>query len=98
MSSGLAQSAASQSTSMPRAFRCAADSVRMRFLSSQPSQDSGGLVRVISRLRYRLPTTSSEFERTRMCGRSVCTTTLGLRGSVTSTPVKFLSSPARALA
>ena len=27
-----------------------------------------------------------------MWGRSVCTTTLGLRGSVTSTPVKFLGA------
>src|ERR1017187_10831326 len=35
---------------------------------------------------------SSEFERINDCGRSVCTTTLGLRGSETSTPVKFFGA------
>src|SRR3982751_2262353 len=35
------------------------------------------------------PTTSSEFERMKLCGNSVCTTTFGLRGSETSTAVKF---------
>src|SRR5712691_7967227 len=38
------------------------------------------------------PVTSSEFERMKACGRSVCTTTLGLRGSDTSTPVKFFGA------
>src|SRR5689334_13532118 len=40
----------------------------------------------------RLPATSSELERILACGRSVCTTTFGLRGSVTSTAVKFLGA------
>ncbi len=35
---------------------------------------------------------SSEFERIWACGRSVCTTTFGLRGSDTSTPVKFFGA------
>src|SRR5450755_2939056 len=35
---------------------------------------------------------SSEFDRMCACGRSVCTTTLGLRGSETSTPVKFFGA------
>src|SRR5665213_2309458 len=35
---------------------------------------------------------SSEFERMCGCGRLVCTTTLGLRGSETSTPVKFFGA------
>ena len=35
---------------------------------------------------------SSEFERIWACGRSVCTTTFGLRGSETSTPVKFFGA------
>src|SRR6185437_1800549 len=35
---------------------------------------------------------SSEFERIYACGRLVCTTTLGLRGSDTSTPVKFFGA------
>ena len=38
------------------------------------------------------PDTSSEFERMWACGRSVCTTTFGLRGSETSTPVKFFGA------
>src|SRR6478752_7378686 len=38
------------------------------------------------------PDSSSEFERMKACGRSVCTTTFGLRGSVTSTPVKFFGA------
>src|SRR5512145_1621853 len=38
------------------------------------------------------PETSSEFERIWACGRSVCTTTFGERGSVTSTAVKFLGA------
>src|SRR5258708_11463241 len=38
------------------------------------------------------PQVSSEFERMWACGRSVCTTTLGLRGSDTSTPVKFFGA------
>src|SRR6186713_1539570 len=40
----------------------------------------------------RLPQVSSEFERMWLCGRSVCTTTLGLRGSETSTAVKFFGA------
>src|SRR5207247_5237102 len=39
-----------------------------------------------------LPHVSSEFERMCACGRSVCTTTLGLRGSETSTAVKFFGA------
>jgi len=39
-----------------------------------------------------LPQVSSEFERMLACGRSVWHTTLGLRGSVTSTPVKFFGA------
>src|SRR5450755_1933850 len=35
---------------------------------------------------------SSEFERIKGFGKSVCTTTLGLRGSETSTPVKFFGA------
>src|ERR1039457_902192 len=35
---------------------------------------------------------SSEFDRMCACGRSVCTTTFGLRGSETSTPVKFFGA------
>ena len=35
---------------------------------------------------------SSEFERIWAKGRSVCTTTFGLRGSETSTPVKFFGA------
>src|SRR5437763_8619634 len=38
------------------------------------------------------PQVSSEFERMCACGRSVCTTTLGLRGSETSTAVKFFGA------
>src|SRR3954453_8757205 len=38
------------------------------------------------------PQVSSEFERICACGRSVCTTTLGLRGSDTSTAVKFFGA------
>src|SRR3954453_13005696 len=38
------------------------------------------------------PQVSSEFERMWACGRSVCTTTLGLRGSDTSTAVKFFGA------
>src|SRR5712691_5237909 len=38
------------------------------------------------------PEVSSEFERMWACGRSVCTTTLGLRGSDTSTAVKFFGA------
>src|SRR5467141_4875475 len=38
------------------------------------------------------PQVSSEFERMWACGRSVCTTTLGLRGSETSTAVKFFGA------
>src|SRR5437879_5932564 len=38
------------------------------------------------------PQVSSEFERICACGRSVCTTTLGLRGSETSTAVKFFGA------
>ena len=38
------------------------------------------------------PTTSSEFERMWLCGRSVCVTTFGLRGSETSTAVKFFGA------
>src|ERR1700684_3434660 len=38
------------------------------------------------------PQTSSELERTCLCGRSVCTITFGLLGLVTSTPVKFLGA------
>src|SRR5467141_138567 len=38
------------------------------------------------------PQVSSEFERMCACGRSVCTTTLGLRGSDTSTAVKFFGA------
>src|ERR1051325_6739381 len=38
------------------------------------------------------PHTSSELERMARCGRSVCTTTRGVRGSVTSTPVKFFGA------
>ena len=38
------------------------------------------------------PETSSEFERMKLCGRSVCTTTFGLRGSETSTAVKFFGA------
>src|SRR6185437_10436966 len=38
------------------------------------------------------PDSSSEFERMKACGRSVCTTTFGLRGSVTLTPVKFFGA------
>ena len=36
--------------------------------------------------------TSSEFDRTLRCGRSVCTMTRGFVGSVTSTPVKFFGA------
>src|SRR5215470_7634736 len=39
-----------------------------------------------------LPQVSSEFERMCACGRSVCATTLGLRGSETSTAVKFFGA------
>ena len=42
--------------------------------------------------RFVFPTTSSEFERTLACGSSVWTTTLGARGSLTSTPVKFFGA------
>src|SRR5882757_3751014 len=38
------------------------------------------------------PQVSSELERICACGRSVCTTTLGLRGSETSTAVKFFGA------
>src|SRR5215471_14285009 len=38
------------------------------------------------------PEVSSELERMCACGRSVCTTTLGLRGSDTSTAVKFFGA------
>src|SRR5882757_5620155 len=38
------------------------------------------------------PQVSSELERICACGRSVCTTTLGLRGSDTSTAVKFFGA------
>src|SRR5947199_5615800 len=38
------------------------------------------------------PQVSSEFERMWACGKSVCTTTLGLRGSDTSTAVKFFGA------
>jgi hypothetical protein len=38
------------------------------------------------------PTMSSEFERTLAFGSSVWATTDGARGSVVSTPVKFLSA------
>ncbi len=38
------------------------------------------------------PVTSSEFDRISITGSSVWTTTLGLRGSVTSTPVKFFGA------
>src|SRR6476646_8344867 len=38
------------------------------------------------------PQVSSEFERMCACGRLVCTTTLGLRGSDTSTAVKFFGA------
>src|SRR5712692_5332860 len=38
------------------------------------------------------PQVSSELERMWACGRSVCTTTLGLRGSETSTAVKFFGA------
>jgi hypothetical protein len=38
------------------------------------------------------PQVSSEFERMCACGRSVCTTTRGLRGSDTSTAVKFFGA------
>src|SRR5882757_9418964 len=38
------------------------------------------------------PQVSSELERMWACGRSVCTTTLGLRGSDTSTAVKFFGA------
>src|ERR1700681_2959984 len=38
------------------------------------------------------PQVSSELERMCACGRSVCTTTLGLRGSETSTAVKFFGA------
>src|SRR5262245_42555059 len=38
------------------------------------------------------PQVSSELERMCACGRSVCTTTLGLRGSDTSTAVKFFGA------
>src|SRR5579871_158248 len=38
------------------------------------------------------PHTSSELERMRRCGSSVWTITRGLRGSLTSTPVKFLGA------
>src|SRR6185369_4097100 len=40
----------------------------------------------------RLPQVSCEFEHMWACGRSVCTTTLGLRGSDTSTAVKFFGA------
>ena len=39
-----------------------------------------------------LPQVSSEFERTLACGRSVWHTTFGLRGSDTSTAVKFFGA------
>src|SRR5436305_10193550 len=39
-----------------------------------------------------LPQVSSEFERIWLCGRSVWQTTLGLRGSDTSTAVKFFGA------
>src|SRR6476469_8075545 len=39
-----------------------------------------------------LPEVSSEFERMWLCGRSVWQTTLGLRGSETSTAVKFFGA------
>ena|SRR5215204_1219777 len=39
-----------------------------------------------------LPQVSSEFERMWLCGRSVWQTTLGLRGSETSTAVKFFGA------
>src|SRR5215204_1378982 len=38
------------------------------------------------------PQVSSEFERMWLCGRSVWQTTLGLRGSETSTAVKFFGA------
>src|SRR5688500_2155483 len=38
------------------------------------------------------PATSSELERICACGRSVCTMTFGLRGSETSTAVKFFGA------
>ena len=38
------------------------------------------------------PQVSSEFERIWACGKAVCTTTLGLRGSDTSTAVKFFGA------
>ncbi len=38
------------------------------------------------------PQVSSEFERIWACGKSVCTTTLDLRGSDTSTAVKFFGA------
>src|ERR1700686_235475 len=38
------------------------------------------------------PVSSSEFERMWLCGRSVCTITFGLRGSETSTAVKFFGA------
>src|SRR5882672_12659463 len=38
------------------------------------------------------PESSSEFERMKACGRSVCTITFGWRGSDTSTPVKFFGA------
>src|SRR5678815_1143004 len=40
----------------------------------------------------RLPQVSSELERMWLCGRSVWQTTLGLRGSETSTAVKFFGA------
>jgi hypothetical protein len=38
------------------------------------------------------PESSSEFERMKLSGRSVCTTSFGLRGSETSTAVKFFGA------
>ncbi len=38
------------------------------------------------------PATSRELERICACGRSVCARTLGARGSLTSTAVKFLGA------
>ena len=48
---------------------------------------------VMSALEAKFVLRSQQGEWTLLWGSSVCTTTLGLRGSVTSTPVKFFGGP-----
>jgi len=80
----------------PEASKCEILRGVSGLLMSHRSKPAGVMpksLRIWCATTMRSPQTSSEFERILLCGSSVWTTIFRLRGSVTSTAVKFFGAP-----